>query len=284
MITLRINIYLGMTLLIIFLTGCQTGHIKTSTVDMSDEHQAHSRDYHPHPFWESSYQIPDFGKRPEKRYGSPPAIPDLPDGLESLEPVTVAYGTHFSQGEKLPLEIRTFTRTSSRIQVDNSLTEQQWLFTQNPIDHRRFFGQLADHHEKAILEYHESDLGDAGIGYGWADIVTAGIPLESLKSFQPTGESEEKFGITFDRYLLTEEKQNGQSHLANELWWSDSHYLPLRVVAKNGIVLHEIIDLQTSVNESQLEDLAKRYPEYLVVDKADWKSCDPGLAKYHEDH
>lgn len=263
--------------LVILLAGCQSGLSVQEQANLAHDSPSfhnHERHCHPHPFWEQSVSRPVFGERPGKRYGAPPEIPDLPDGLERLEPATLIIDTHISHGIRINTVTRKVTRTADRVHVENLAGRQQWLFVRNPLDPRRVFGQLIDNQEQAILEYHESDLADADVGYGWADILGMGIPTSLMDELHPTDQTEEKYGMVFRKYVPAAVSEGAQKNVPQEIWWSETHYLPLRVVDHNGALRQEITSVNGKIDPSLLEDPRVRHNAYVVVDKADWKSCD----------
>ena len=282
MITLKQNLIFCVAGLTLVLAGCQAAKQQVAVSPADEAALEHSRDYHPHPFLEFSVTKPVFGERPEKRYGMPPAIPTLPEQLSKVEPLTLTIETRSNPGGSSQVALRSVTRSATRIHVADRVGERQWLFSQNPVDPQRVFGQLIDHHEQAILEYHESDLADARIGNGWADIATTGIPLSVVAEMTATGQVEKKFGIVFHQYVPAADTEEHSGRAPQELWWSDSHYLPLRVISQDGTLQQEIIALSREVDTLLLQQPAQRYTAYAVVDKADWKSCDTnhfGLAQ-----
>ncbi|MBW2519789.1 MAG: hypothetical protein JRD88_05475 [Deltaproteobacteria bacterium] len=263
--------------LVVFLAGCHPGlsaRVEAQLADKDDSFKNHEQDYHPNPFWEQSVSRPVFGERPGKRYGAPHEIPDIPDAIDDIEPMTLTVASHTWHGDQLRTVTQQVTRTANRMHIENPAAEQQWLFMQNPVDRRRVFAQLVDSHEMAILEYHESDLADAGLGHGWADIFGLGVPASVIEDFRPTGESLEKYGIVFRKYVPKPSTVSTRKNLPQEIWWSESHYLPLRVVDRDGDLRQEITFMQGSVDSTLLKDAGKRYASYVVVDKTDWKSCD----------
>ena len=276
--------------LVVFLSGCHPGlsaREQVQLTDMEDSLKNHEQDYHPHPFWEQSVSRPVFGERPDKRYGGPPEIPDLPDAIDDIEPVTLTVATHIRHGDQLRTVTRKVTRTANCMHIENPAAEQQWLFMQNPVDRRRVFAQLVDSHERAILEYHESDLADAGLGHGWADIFGLGMPASLIADFQPTEQTTETFGIVFRRYVPNSAPDSTDKNQPREIWWSDKYYLPLRVVDRDGVLRQEITSIDESIDPTFLGDARKRYIAYAVVDKADWKSCDTnhyGLPRVASEH
>lgn len=275
---------------VVFLAGCHLGlpaREQAQLTDKDDSFNNHEQDYHPHPFWEQSVSRPVFGERPDKSYGGPPEIPDLPDAMDDIEPVTLTVATHIRHGDQLRTVTRKVTRTANRMHIENSAAEQQWLFMQNPVDRRRVFAQLVDSHERAILEYHESDLADAGLGHGWADIFGLGIPASLVEDYLPTEQSLEKYGVVFRKYVPNFTPDSTKKNLPREIWWSDTHYLSLRVVDHDGALRQEITSMHGSFDPILLKDARERYVAYVVVDKADWKSCDTnhyGLPRVASEH
>jgi hypothetical protein len=65
------------------------------------------------------------------------------------------------------------------------------FFLRNPLDRQRITGPLIDHHKRVVLEFHESDLANARLVRGWAEVITMGVSLDHLEKMHPTGESRE---------------------------------------------------------------------------------------------
>jgi hypothetical protein len=286
----REYIVVCLAFLALFLSGCQAEKKNLSQIQASrhaDSHVANDNDVYFHPFFEQSLSKPHFDERPEKRYGTPPRISPLPEKMLMIEPVTLTIETRLKNKSHSIKSIRKVTRSANRIHLNNLSQGHQWFFIQNQKDPRRFFGQLVDVNEKVILEYHESDLADAGIGHGWSDIVGMGVPLATIQQMQPTNQTEEKFGITFQKYISLSNEEQTQERVPSEIWWSERHFLPLRITSHDGSFLQEIVSINTKIDVSLLEDPRERYLAYVSIDKADWKSCDTnhyGLPRVKHNH
>ncbi len=271
--------------LIIVVAGCggtsQTSGTTATAIPLDNNKlPQHQQEYHPHPFWEESLRKPTLNSRQGRRYGEPPPIPEVTPAMEQLPAMTITAEIKHQNGDSIHHFTRIITRTKNRLHVNYKQQGQEWLFTQNPVDGRRAFGQLIDYQNSVILDYPDSDLADAGVGNGWSEIMAMGIPLSFIKRLQPTGKSEEKYGIVFKQYIRKDSNVSENKQM-NELWWSSAYFLPLRIVRDNGSWIQELTAIRFEINQDVLQSPHSRFPTYSSFDKADWKSCDANHPDIH---
>lgn len=166
---------------------------------------------------------------------------------------------------------RTITRTATLTHVEQHGAESEWLFTRNPIDGRRVSALRIDHHHRTIIEYSESELRNADIVRGWADVVYLGVDLQALARMSPTGRRETLSGFQFEEYTPA-----SGSDEASSVWWSHAAGAPLRILDAHAQQEVSLRALRTSVDSSLLEQPSRRFPDYSVMDVADFRE------KHHE--
>lgn len=281
----NISAYILAVSLIIMMAGCgitsQTSG--TTTVEISQDNNKlsrHQQEYHPHPFWEESLRKPTLSSRKGRRYGEPPAIPEVTTGMDKLPAMTITAEIKRQNKNTTHHFIRIITRTKNRLHVSYKQQGQEWLFTRNPVDGRRAFGQLIDHPNSVILDYPDSDLADAGVGNGWSEIITMGIPQDFIKKLQPTGKTETRYGIVFKQYIRKNSNVSANKQV-DEIWWNSKYFLPLRIIRDNGSWIQELTAIRFEINQDVLQAPHSRFPTYSSFDKADWKSCDANHPDIH---
>ena len=219
---------------------------------------------------EAATRKPELPQRKSAPRGPIPPLPDVPEHFDTLAPITAKFVIRYSAGDTSREFTHVVARTPNRVYVAFEGQGQEWLFLRNPVDGRRVTGQLIDHHQKAVLEFHESDLANAHVVGGWADVMTLGISLGQLEKMHATGESQVHQGIAFERYVgKTADERTSQV----EVWWSAEYALPwkIRRTMAQGEWVQELIALGRNVDQAFLKDPLKRFSEYATMDVVDWR-------------
>ena len=196
----------------------------------------------------------------------------LPEKLENTETLTtLAVVRITTKTGEMSEFIRDITRASDRVHVAYRHQGQEWLFTRNSLDHRRATGELADHGNKTVFTFFEADLMDAGVGRGWLDVMTLGVPFDVLQSMKKTGETVSRDGLTFEKYVPDGTPGRGISVPA-EVWWNDAHFLPLKIVrtVDEGLWVQELTKIEKGGDNAFLSPLSARFADYNVMDMTDW--------------
>ena len=196
----------------------------------------------------------------------------LPKKLANTETLTVLAVVHVTtkSGDKRKF-LRDITRSHDRVHVSYRHQGQEWLFIRNPIDIRRATGELADHRNKTVFTFFETDLVDAGVGRGWLDVMTLGVPYDVLQSMKKTGEAVQRDGLVFEKYVADVSSDTGISVPA-EVWWNDAHFLPLKIVrtVNEGRWEQELVKIEKGGSAAFLSPLSARYQTYDAMDMSDW--------------
>ncbi|HEY6561786.1 MAG TPA: hypothetical protein VI072_31165 [Polyangiaceae bacterium] len=205
----------------------------------------------------SKHQPPSF---------TPPAVPP---SLAQPAPVTAEFETRARGNARGAGQRKTIMRTAERVHVDLGRGASEWLFVKNAKDPRRMSATLADHSHRTLVEYDESELRTLGLGRGWADLVGLGVEPETLSGFEATGRSQSLSGLRFtERRAPANDKGRIRS-----LWWNDEVGVPLRIVAAEDAARTEtrLRNLRRGVDQARLRDLREQYPNYKVMDVADYR-------------
>jgi hypothetical protein len=160
---------------------------------------------------------------------------------------------------------RTITRTSTVSHVRPHGGQGEWWFARNPVDGRRVSAIQIDHQHETLIEHSESELRNAGIVRGWADVAYLGVDIATLQSMAATGRQETLSGFQFEEYASS----SGKDGSVSSIWWSEAAGAPLRVVDPRRQEQVWLRALRTSVDTSLLEDPRRRFPGYSVIDIAD---------------
>lgn len=234
------------------------------------------------PFFRRAFTKPALGKHMDRKYGTPPPLPDVPVAMERIRPLRVAARIDRRIGDRVLHSEFIFTRSTNHAHVDFKNQEQEWLFLRNPVDNRRVSGVLIDHHGHAVLEYPQGDLLDAGVANGWAEVMSLGLPLDIFTKMVATGKSKTLNGIVFSQYLR-KEPQSSNTGIPEEIWWSRDYYLPLIIVrtSMHGSWRQELTQIWFDLDWQVFKAPLKRYPHYTVSDNADWSGCDQNHAAIH---
>jgi hypothetical protein len=144
---------------------------------------------------------------------------------------------------------------------------REWLFERNPLDPRRVSGQLIVHARRTIVLHEASDLRNMLGVNGWADVLMLGVDSGAVSGLKPTGRTRMIGSVRFVR--LTSQ---GQEARISDIWWSREHALPGGFVVRDraGLTRVSVDRLRTGVNAELLRAPSSRFPEYEVVDLAEW--------------
>jgi len=217
----------------------------------------------------------DFPARVSDRVPIAVGIPELPAAAGSLPDLTLEFHEVVGTGNAAVLPKVVHILTRSRNRIHSRLTggvDWEWLFLQNGADPRRVSGSQINHNERVILEYFESDLRNTGMGRGWVDVLNPGLDYSLINELSPTEETTDFAGVSFRKLVPSEPREDG----VLEIWWSDELLVPLRVVRQAGAVTrtHELTKLTRGVEAELLIEPQRRFPDYAIVDiadYADWK-------------
>jgi hypothetical protein len=207
--------------------------------------------------------------RHSRSYRTSKTLQEVPVQLDRVEPVSFAVQVSDSARPSDPPKAEYITRAADRMHVRFSLeNHQEWLFIRNPMDPRRAKAQVIDHKLKTILEYEESDLLDAGMSADWLQIATLGNSPNALPELFPSDRIQSYRDIPCREYSTPPE-----SAPLRQVCWNEELFLPLRAVIRQGeaTLVRQITDLQKPEQPELLHDPSERFPEYAVMDLADWR-------------
>lgn len=144
---------------------------------------------------------------------------------------------------------------------------QTWIFERNPVHHEEVTGFRVDGERRKLIEYPFTDLAFEGVARSWSSLVRLGVAPAELAELERTGESVEAFGIRFDELR----DPDASSGMIGQIFWSEEHQLPLRVLrAGGGRIEVESLRLTSSTGRQSARDA---YPGYAVQDVADWREA-----------
>ena len=243
---------------ITFRTGIATAVFLLLPVPASASQQTPPKDKAVVPLVEPTRRTPD----------APPALPPpVSSGADRLEPLTIEAVIRQQPLKGTSHVIhQTIARTADRIHVAMR-DGREWLFVRNPKDERRVSGFLVEPSYRVIIVYEESELRNRLGIRGWADVLSLGFDTSLLDGLTPIGTARTVTGIRFTRYAARD------NHAATqETWWSAAQVLPLsfKTTSKSGSTSFAIQRLRSGVDRAKLETPAARFPDYRVVDLADW--------------
>ena len=202
--------------------------------------------------------------------------PPIPRMLEQVSTITVLAVVQIRTDQGETRFVRDITRARDRVHVAYRHQGQEWLFSRNPLDHRRATGELADHRNHTILTYYESDLADAGVGSGWRDVMTLGFPLDALAFMKKTGKKITRAGMVFEQSVRDDTVQ--EPGIPEEVWWNDTNLLPLiivRTLPEGGTWRQELTRIEPGGDPQFLMSPIRRFQTYTHMDKADWADSEP---------
>jgi hypothetical protein len=213
-------------------------------------------------------QVPARPTVPQRvsREPAPAGPPELPAEALSLRPLTLEARGLWPDGTDAT--VYHVTRTADRVHVRAGPT-REWFYARNPVDPRRVSGVMVDTAQRVLVSYEESDLRNVVGIRGWLDVITLGVDLTALEGMDAAQESR-----VVDRVAFTRFTARGQNDAISDVWWSQSHLLPLRVVSRgtNGTpaVRLSVVAIRDAVDEALLQAPAVRFPGYREIGYADW--------------
>jgi len=198
----------------------------------------------------------------------PPPPPSLPPGANDVVPLTLEVHIRTEDaGGHVQTVRQTVSRAADRLHV-HTVNGAEWYFERNVRDPRRVSGFLVDHASRAIVIYSDSDVrNELGLP-GWAFVVTLGLDPGRLADLEPSGEVR-----TVDRVRFTRYTTSRSDAAAPVVWWSDQHVLPGEFVTRNetGSTRVSVERARAGVNANVLQPPSFRFPDYRVIDFADWQ-------------
>lgn len=205
---------------------------------------------------------------PVRRGSAPPlpAIPSLPPTADQLVPLTLRLTVveQPATGDARRTS-RTVTRTIDKIHVRAETSE--WLFERNPVDPRRVSGVRVDHESREIVFHSDSDLRSAMRLEGWAHVLTLGFDHRLLGARATSGEVKWVSDVPFNRMTLMADQRQ-----MSDVWWNEAHALPAMFTTtdRRGAITTTVVGVDRRVDDTVLQPPAMRYPQYRVVDFAEW--------------
>lgn len=162
---------------------------------------------------------------------------------------------------------QTISRTTERLHLRADDT-REWLFRRNPMDPTRVSASLVDHRSRVIVIYDESDLRQRHGHRRLGPRPDAWNRSGAAQGPDTHGPAAHDGGIRFARYV-----GHRQDNSPSEIWWSEEYALPQTVVTKAGAgrTTFSIARISPGVNAEMLRRPTERFPEYDVVDLADWR-------------
>ncbi len=205
-------------------------------------------------------------QRLDHRLPPPRAPQSLPEWAAAVPRVSITY--HVKQRSQ-SLKRISVTRSAKRVLVRTP--EEEWFFEQNAADPRRADGQRIIHHRKLILGYSEADLVDAGLGRDWAHLVTLGVGTETLLRMRSVGFAQVN-GIQCEAFVASDPTLTLQ-----EVCWNHRGRYPVRLRVGSGddSQTHIAVEVSENIDEAQTAPPRTRYPDYTLIDLADWREESP---------
>jgi hypothetical protein len=198
----------------------------------------------------------------------PRALPGLPSGAGRVTSATLHLVIR-RDTERRPSFTRRqiVSRTLDRIHIAG-YDGREWLFERNSIDPRRVSATLLEHASRAIVLYEESDLRTSLGIRGWADVLALGFDTQLLSRYERTQVVRTIGSIRFARYVLADERAKGE-----DVWWSEEQVLPGRfaIADGTGVTRFTVEHAHAGVDAALLRPAIVRFPDYRVVDLADWQ-------------
>jgi len=143
---------------------------------------------------------------------------------------------------------------------------REWLFERNTIDRARVSGVMIDHSSRSVVLFEESELRNLQGIRGWVDVITMGIDLPALAQVRASTKRRSVLGIEFARHAPT-----SPDVALRDLWWSAEQLLPRSYTARSsGGSLQFRVRLRRGVDDRKLAHPRSRFPDYRVLDVADW--------------
>ena len=207
--------------------------------------------------------------RPARRAtdARPDPLPDLPHPAGRVAPLTLEIVTRRHSSNGATHRTRHWVaRTVDRIHMTFA-DGREWLFERNPLDSRRVSGQLIVHGTRTIVLQEESDLRNRLGLNGWADVLMIGLDPGVVSQLKSTGRTRTIGGVRFVNQTL-----QGRNTRTSDVWWSDEYALPgaFDVRDETGSTRVSVERLRAGVDAEVLRPPSLRFPQYRVVDLAEW--------------
>jgi hypothetical protein len=212
------------------------------------------------------YSVPSIPTPQMRGATAPTPPPNVPHGGDAVPAMTLEIAVQRGSAGPGHQVTQRVTRNAERVHL-SAEKEREWLFERNPVDRRRVGAFLVDHPSRAIITYGESDVRMLLGIRGWADILSLGFDAQRLASYQRTDEQTSVGTIRFTRYV-----QRGTGRSAGDVWWSDAHLIAREFVTSepNGETRFTVANARPGVDPALLEWPHVRFPDYRVINVADW--------------
>lgn len=197
---------------------------------------------------------------------APVSLPSLPSEAGSVAALTLNLQVKMNGDGASTFQHQTFSRTTDRVHL-KVRDGAEWLFVQNPVDGRRVYAYLIDHEHKVLVRHDESELRTGQQIRGWLDVLTLGFDPGGLVELKATDRIEAVGGVPFTQHLRPTPGTGIQ-----EVWWSDTQLLALRIVSSTGLQTRTVsVDhIREGVDVALLSPPEQRFPSYRTVDLPDW--------------
>jgi hypothetical protein len=198
----------------------------------------------------------------------PGAPPSLPVGATGVKAATLHLVIRRDTARRPSSTRRQIvSRTSDRIHIAGN-DGREWLFERNPLDPRRVAATAIEHESRAIVLYEESDLRMTLGIRGWADVLTLGFDSQLLSGYERTRDVRTIGGIRFVRHARA-----GARATRDDVWWSDDQALAshFAIADAAGVTRFAVERASAGVDAELLRAAIVRFPDYRVVDLADWQ-------------
>ena len=194
-------------------------------------------------------------------------LPELPPRASAIRPSTMVVSIERRRPSGPASKTRqTVTRTATRVHVAMA-DGRELLFERNPVDPRRASGFVVHHDKRTIVRYDDTELRNWLGLRGWTDVITLGFDTSALGALQATTQKKSLAGWTFVRFVAREKDQQ-----VRDVWWNTDEALPssFRVVDAAGSTTMTVTRIDRFAKDEVLRSPAVRFPNYRVVDLADW--------------
>jgi hypothetical protein len=190
-------------------------------------------------------------------------------------PVSLTLDTrHTNAGGNTTTVVQRISRGRDHVHVSVPADGHEWLFEQNSVDPRRVSAVFVDHRNRMVVEYDESHLRrEQGIT-GWAAVAAFRLEPAAIAALR---EGVERTVTVTLGSVTFEERQAGAEFASSlrRLAWNDELAAPASYELRDGRTRMRAAAsaLELAVDEQLFQPPARRFPDYVVRDVADWREA-----------